>query len=450
MRDHMRTRLRDAPFNLNESALEWVFETFDRLTYRQRIAQLFTLRGGVDAEAFRRIKDFEPGGITAVFGHDPEAELANVADIGNSLQVPPLISADLEGSRMSLPFGTQVTNPLGLAAINDLAVTAEVSRIMATEARAAGINWSFTPVLDINAAFRSAIVATRGFGSDPDLIDRHALTQIAVFQENGIAATAKHWPGEGFDDRDQHLLTTVNPLSFAEWERSFGKLYRAAINAGVLSVMSGHIAFPAFIRAVDPEAQIEAFQPASLSARLNLTLLRDTLGFNGLIVSDATGMAGLGSWCRTVDAMPLLIAAGCDMILFSQDPSRDAQAVGAAIERGEVSKERFDEAVLRVLGLKAALGLHKAPAKPKPAAVRPSATDFGFRGRRRSALSDPGQRHSEPAASRSRTAPPGAGRQPRHHRTLGSRADSFCGPAHARRERLRYHRARAGHGGRAR
>ena len=139
-------------------------------------------------------------------------------------------------------------NPLGLAAVDDIEATAEISRIMAEEARAAGINWTFTPVVDINAAFRSAIVATRGFGSDVDTIERHALIQLKVFQEHGIAATAKHWPGEGYDDRDQHLVTTVNPQTIEEWERTFGRLYRAAIKAGVLSVMSGHIAFPAFVK----------------------------------------------------------------------------------------------------------------------------------------------------------------------------------------------------------
>src|SRR5664279_2053097 len=115
---------------------------------------------------------------------------------------------------MSLSFGTPVLNPLGLAAVDDVEATAA---IMAEEARAIGVNWSFTPVIDINKAFRSAIVGTRGFGSDVARIERQALTQIAVFQAAGVAATVKHWPGEGYDDRDQHLVTTVNPLSLDEW-----------------------------------------------------------------------------------------------------------------------------------------------------------------------------------------------------------------------------------------
>ena len=362
-------RLAGPPFNLDAASLDWVRTTFARLTPEERIHQLFVLRSGVDAAAFERIKAFQPSGITAVFARDPTAELGNIAALIAASPVPPFISADLEGSRMSLPFGTEVPNPIALAAVDDVAATEAISRIMAREARAAGINWSFTPVLDINAAFRSAIVATRGFGSDVATIERHALAQIRVFQEHGIAATAKHWPGEGYDDRDQHLVTTVIPLSLGEWEASFGRLYRGAIDAGVLAVMSAHIAFPAFVRSLDPSAGLEAFRPASLSRALNVTLLRERLGFNGLIVSDATGMAGFSAWERREDGIPELVAAGCDIVLFSNNPERDAQSIRAAVAAGRLPQSRIDEAVMRGLGLKARLGLHKQrPAQPPPVA----------------------------------------------------------------------------------
>src|SRR5690606_37606521 len=165
---------------------------------------------------------------------------------------------------------------------------------------------------------------------------------------------------EGFDDRDQHLVTTVNPLTLAEWEEKFGRLYRAAIDAGVLSVMSAHIAFPAFVRELDPEATSEAFRPATLSRVLNETLLRERLGFQGLIVSDATPMAGLGDWGPRDETLPELVIAGCDIILFSDDPNADLMRLVKAVADGRLTQERVDEAVTRVLALKAALGLHKA------------------------------------------------------------------------------------------
>jgi beta-N-acetylhexosaminidase len=143
-------------------------------------------------------------------------------------------------------------------------------------------------------------------------------------------------------------------------ERDLRQLYRSAIGAGVLSIMSAHIALPAFIRAQLSDAGVEAFRPASLNRLLNIELLRRQLGFNGLIVSDAREMAGVTSWCRARSAKWQIIANGCDMILFSRMPDEDMAAVRAAVEDGTIPAERFEEAVLRVLALKAAIGLHDA------------------------------------------------------------------------------------------
>ncbi|MBU2485537.1 MAG: glycoside hydrolase family 3 protein [Alphaproteobacteria bacterium] len=348
------------PFNLDAPATSWVRQTLEALSPGERLRQLFNLLSvGDDPEAIARVQAFRPGGITRMRGGDIAHERAVIEDFNAKARVPLLVSADLEGSRMSLKGGAEWPNPLALAAIDDLEVTETVSRMMAEEARAAGINWSFTPVLDINAAWRSPIVATRGFGSDPEVIARHALTQMRVFQRHGIASAVKHWPGEGHDDRDQHLVTTINPLSMDEWEASFGRLYRGAIEAGVMSVMSAHIALPAFVREeMGDSAGVEAFRPASISRALNEELLRKRLGFNGLIVSDATAMAGLGAWSKRSEHLPEVIASGCDVILFSNDPEQDLRYLEAALADGRLTRERVDEAVTRQLGLKAALGLH--------------------------------------------------------------------------------------------
>lgn len=354
-----------APFNLDQNAIAWVHATRDALSPRDKLAQLFVLLARGDADqALESIRSFRPGGVTRIYSDDLANEIAFARQLDAIGPAPMLVSADLEGSRMSLPFGTEVPNPLGLAAVDDVEATTAISTIMATEARAVGLNWSFTPVIDINAAWRSAIVGTRSYGSDVNRIERHALAQIAAFQANGVAATVKHWPGEGFDDRDQHLVTTVNPLTLAEWEQKFGRLYRAAIDAGVMSVMSAHIAFPAFVRELDPTATSEAFRPATLSRVLNETLLRERLGFQGLIVSDATPMAGLGDWGPRDETVPELITAGCDVILFSDDPNGDLMRLVKAVADGRLTQERVDEAVTRILALKAALGLHRD--RPEP------------------------------------------------------------------------------------
>lgn len=353
------SHLREAPFNLDDAGIAWVEQTLAAMTPMQKVGQLFVHSSmGKDPTELARLAALHPAGITRFYTPDLGYETNFIDAVRAQSQIPLLISCDLEGSRMSLPFGTEVPNPLALAAINDPAATAQISTIMASEARAMGINWSFTPVLDINAAFRSPIVATRGFGSDPATIQTHALTQIQTFQAAGIAATAKHWPGEGHDDRDQHLVTTVNPLSVAEWEATHGALYRAAIAAGVMSVMSAHIAFPAFVRSLNPDAGAEAFRPASASHALTHTLLRERLGFNGVIVSDATPMAGFGSWGPRAPMLIDCINAGCDIILFSNDPEADHVVIACAVQTGAISQSRLDAAIARTLGLKAALGLH--------------------------------------------------------------------------------------------
>jgi len=360
-------QLRAKPFNLDAVAIAWVHDTLRRLSPDDKIRQLFNLRSaGNDPAMLAAQQAFRPGSITRVPGPDWPAERDVIAAFNRQAPVPLLVSADLEGSRMSLPGGGEFPNPLALAAIDDVAMTSAISIAMAQEAQAAGINWSFTPVLDINARFKSAIVATRGFGSDVPTIERHALAQLRAFQANGVAVAIKHWPGEGFDDRDQHLVTTVNPLGMEDWEANFGRLYRAAIEAGAMSVMSAHIALPAFIREGNPDAGVELYRPASISRDLNEGLLRGRLGFNGLIVSDATGMAGLKAWSTRAQYLPQLVAAGCDVILFVDDMERDYGFVAAALEDGRLTWERVDEAVTRQLAMKAALGLHDGPsAVPK-------------------------------------------------------------------------------------
>lgn len=365
------------PFNLDATRLDWVRERFAALSEDDKLRQLFNLRSaGTDPAELAAIRDFRPGGITRHIGAGIEQERSIIAGLGAGNPTPLLVSADLEGSRMSLNGGAEFPNPLALAAADDLEATAEISRLMAVEARHVGINWSFTPVLDINAAFRSAIVATRGFGSDVATIERHAITQMRVFQENGVASAIKHWPGEGYDDRDQHLLTTINPLSIEEWEATFGRLYRGAIEAGALSVMSAHIAFPAFVRALEPDAGVEAFRPASISKLLNFELLRNRLGFNGLVVSDATPMAGLGNWSKRSEHLPELIENGCDVILFSTDPDTDLGYLRAALADGRLSQARVDAAVIRQLGLKAKLGLDAPETMPKGEAPNPAASAY--------------------------------------------------------------------------
>ena len=354
---------RAAPFHLSDDDVDWVNRTLSDLSREQKLAQLINVLVMTDdPDDLAALQNLGPGSMTRLASDDPAYECRLRDAFQAAAPVPVLISADLEGSHMTQPGGVMLPNPLGLAAVDDVAATSRATEILAADAAENGVAWSFTPLLDINAAFRSAIVGTRSFGSDPDLIRRHMLAQIATLQAHGIAATAKHFPGEGFDDRDQHLVTTVNPLSLPEWENTFGRLYRDAIEGGVLSIMTGHIAFPAWVRAMGRED--DAFKPGSINRHINIALLREHLGFQGLIVSDATPMAGLGAYAPRREFVAEVISEGCDVILFSPDPQQDLIWLAEAVDDGRLSMERVDDAVTRLLALKARLRLHDPVSAP--------------------------------------------------------------------------------------
>ena len=244
----------------------------------------------------------------------------------------------------------------------------QISYVIATDVRnplcgkegaALGVNWAFAPVSDIDCNFRNPITNTRTYGSDPKMVQNCVVSYIKACQSHGVAATAKHFPGDGCDERDQHLVSSINDLSCEEWDRTYGQIYRSAIDAGVLTVMTGHIMQPAWSRRLNPEIKDEEIMPGSLSKELLNGLLRDRLGFNGLIVTDSTTMAGFSIPMPRSKAVPYTIAAGCDMFLFTKNLEEDLEYMRMGLESGILTEERVDEAVTRVLALKATLRLNE-------------------------------------------------------------------------------------------
>ena len=145
-------------------------------------------------------------------------------------------------------------------------------------------------------------------------------------KEEGVATSVKHFPGDGVDERDQHLVTSVNSLSCEEWDASYGKIYEEMIEAGTLSIMAAHIGMPAYEEYFDKEKPKKVI-PATLSKNLLMKLLRDKLGFNGLITTDATPMVGFCSACDRKTAVPLCIENGCDVILFNRNMEEDLSLI---------------------------------------------------------------------------------------------------------------------------
>ncbi|CDO37910.1 glycoside hydrolase family 3 protein [Novosphingobium sp. KN65.2] len=348
------------PLALSPADRAWVDARLAELSTEDKVGQLFVLSStNDDIDEIDRHCALGVGGIHRFPGHDLERAWAATRAAIERSAIPPLISGDIEGGSLSHFYACPVPNQMGLAAANDLEQSRRIASIIALESRAMGFNWTFSPVVDVNVNFRNPVVGTRSYGSHVDAIIGQALVLIEELQAQGIAATAKHWPGDGIDDRDQHLVPTVNTLAMADWDASFGRIYRNMINAGVMAVMSAHIALPEYIRARDGNAGREAFKPASLSRTLNLDFLRGELGFRGLIVSDATAMGGLNAWCERAEVVPAVIENGCDVFLFSRDAAGDKRLMLDGLRQGLLSEERLEAAVDKVLSLKARLGLHR-------------------------------------------------------------------------------------------
>ena len=217
-------------------------------------------------------------------------------------------------------------------------------------------------MVDLNYNPNNSITNVRSMGDQPDRVGRLAAATVRALQANGLAATAKHFPGDGIDDRDQHLLTTVNSLPFAQWLETFGRVWRTVIDAGVMCIMPGHISLPDYQGYQD---RPEAAPPATLSPKLLVDLLRQELGFEGMIVSDNANMIGLRIRTNPEDQIVASIAAGIDMYL-NADPDRDFDRLRQGVRDGRVSEERIQDATRRVLEMKARLNLFESAFGPAP------------------------------------------------------------------------------------
>jgi len=180
---------------------------------------------------------------------------------------------------------------------------------------------------------------------------------VKAVQEKNVAASIKHFPGDGVDERDQHLVTSINDLSCEDWDKTFGAAYKESIEAGALTVMIGHIMQPSYSKKFRPDVALVDLLPASLADELLNDLLREQLGFNGLIVTDASTMAGMVIPMPRRMVVPKSIAAGCDMFLFTRNIDEDYEYMRLGVQEGIITKERLNDAVSRILALKASLNL---------------------------------------------------------------------------------------------
>ena len=352
--------LKARPFYLNDEQTQWVCDTLKSMTLEEKAGQVFCPMGFASEEGALRHFVCEIGVGGMMYRPGLKAEIQEThRRIQSMAKIPLLLAANTEAGGNGLAVeGTSFGAPLAVAATNDPEFAYRMGYTACAEGAALGLNWSFAPIVDIDKEFHNPITNTRTFGSDPERVVACASRYLDAADECGVAVSIKHFPGDGVDERDQHLLTSVNSLSCEDWMASYGKVYKTLIDQGAKTVMVGHIAQPAWAKRLNPKADRDAcLMPASLSPELLTGLLRGELGFNGLISTDSTAMVGFTIAMPRSRAIPLSIAAGADMILFNKSLEEDYAYLLDGVKNGLLSVERLDEAVMRILATKASLRL---------------------------------------------------------------------------------------------
>jgi beta-N-acetylhexosaminidase len=349
------------PFaTLSPEAAAWVDSTLAGMSQRQRVAQLVMpwIRGGriapgsAEHQRLRRwVEQDEVGGL--IVSRGPAAEFGPAMNAAQALaRVPLLIVSDLEtGPGMRLTGGTNFPPAMAFGAAGDEALAREAGRVTAREARAVGIHMTLGPVLDINHNPRNPIINTRSFGEDAALVARLGAAWIAGAREEGLLTAGKHFPGHGATGLDSHIGLPVIPATAQELSAVDLVPFRAAIGSGMEGVLVGHLA----VAALDgPNAP-----PASLSPAVVTGMLREQLGFRGLVFTDALNMGAITRRYPVAEASIRAILAGADVLLQPPGERTVIDAVVAAVEAGRIPPERIEESARRVLAAKAAAGLHR-------------------------------------------------------------------------------------------
>jgi beta-N-acetylhexosaminidase len=361
--------------HLDRNGEKWASRTLRKMTLEEKIGQMIMVWAkvqflNVESPEYLQLRDemtkYHLGGFGVTVPTDGplliESEPLEAAALTNGLQrdskYPLLLAADFErGLSMRLEGATPFPAAMAFGAAGDPNLVREFGRISAIESRAIGIQWNWFPIADVNSNPANPIIDTRSFGENPALVSKMVTAYMEGAHRGGLLTTVKHFPGHGDTDTDSHLALARVTASVDRLNSMELVPFRAAIAAGVDSVMVGHLIVPA----IEPDPN----RPASISSRIITGLLEQQLGFHGLVVTDALDMAGL---TRVFSGSPAAIAgaeavaavrAGNDMVIIPGDLDGAYNGLLDAVKRGEISPARIDESVLKILRMKASVGLDR-------------------------------------------------------------------------------------------
>ncbi|MFF3558914.1 glycoside hydrolase family 3 protein [Streptomyces sp. NPDC002574] len=349
----------------------------DRMSIEEKIGQLFVMRVyghsatapdpadvaanqdeiGV-SNAAELIAKYHVGGIIYFAWAHNTRDPHQIADLSNGIQrasrIPLLISTDQEHGAVTRVGSPATLFPGGMAlgAAGSVRDARAAAAVAGAELAAMGINQDYAPVADVNVNPANPVIGVRSFGADPKAVASLVAAQVAGYQGAGVVATAKHFPGHGDTGTDSHFELPVITHSLEEWRRLDAPPFRAAVAAGIDSIMTAHILVPALDDSGDP---------ATLSRPILTGILREEMGYDGVVVTDALGMEGVRQKYGD-DRVPVLaLKAGVDQLLNPPLLETAWQGVLAAVRSGELTEERIDRSLVRILTLKERRGLLDHP-----------------------------------------------------------------------------------------
>ena len=349
------------PKNISNSdikkANDWVDKTYNSLSQDEKLGQLFivalyTNKGEEFINQIRNIVKNEKIGGLILMQDDAAREINLVNEFQSQSKVPLMIGMDAEwGVFQRIAKAHKYPWAITLGAIQDKNLITEMSAKIAEDCKRMGVNWDFAPVVDVNTNPNNPIIGNRSFGSDVNNVVNSALAYSNGLQDNRILAAIKHFPGHGDTDKDSHLDLPVVSHNLERLEKIETAPFKALMNKGIGGVMVAHL----YVPSLENEKGI----PASVSKKIVTGLLKEKLGYKGLIITDALNMGAVANKFKAGELDAMAFKAGNDIMLFSQDVATGKKLIQQAIEKGEISQNRVEESVKKILLTKYYLGLEK-------------------------------------------------------------------------------------------
>lgn len=349
------------PKNISNSdikkANDWVDKTYNSLSQDEKLGQLFivalyTNKGEEFINQIRNIVKNEKIGGLILMQDDAAREINLVNEFQSQSKVPLMIGMDAEwGVFQRIAKAHKYPWAITLGAIQDKNLITEMSAKIAEDCKRMGINWDFAPVVDVNTNPNNPIIGNRSFGSDVNNVVNSALAYSNGLQDNRILAAIKHFPGHGDTDKDSHLDLPVVSHNLERLEKIEIAPFKALMNKGIGGVMVAHL----YVPSLENEKGI----PASVSKKIVTGLLKEKLGYKGLIITDALNMGAVANKFKAGELDAMAFKAGNDIMLFSQDVATGKKLIQQAIDKGEISQNRVEESVKKILLTKYYLGLEK-------------------------------------------------------------------------------------------